>query len=114
MWFGGPTNEPFALVEFTTAAGSDALRPDGSPRPFITDHTALFTPGRDHPPAPERIGRCRVFRGSIWLSPHEACLYRDHGVVMPAAENLLFDHDPDTLAQRARDAANRAQKGLRP
>ena len=105
LWFGGPTNEPFALVEFTADAGHDAVRPDGSPRPFITDRTALFMPGRDHPPAIERIRRRRVFQGSIWLSPPEANLYRDKGLVLTATDHLIYDTDPDTLAERLRECA---------
>jgi hypothetical protein len=105
LWWGGPTSEPFALARLEAPTEVDRVRPDGRPRRFLTDSTALFLPGRDHPP--ERPpGAVRLFVGSVWLSPHEALLYRDKGFVLRARDDVLFDSDPDGLADRLRASAH--------
>lgn len=100
-WWGGPTTEPFALLEFAAIPEQGAVRPDGSPRPFVTRRTAVFFPGRDHAPV-DAIARRRVFHGSVWLPPDEARLYREQGTVVRATDDDLFDTAPDTLADRLR------------
>lgn len=102
LWWGGPTNEPFALVEFDGApAPTDTVRPDGSPRAFLTDRVALYVPGRDHAPSrqPKRV---RVFAGSVWLSAHDVELFQNKGIVSRATAEDLFGPEPETAAQRLR------------
>lgn len=105
-WWGGPTQEPFALARLSGLAGGadevDLVRPDGAPRVFVTERTALYLPGRDHPPArpPEAV---RVFLGSVWLPAENVELYRSAGQVLAATDKVLFDSEPETLAGRLRD-----------
>ena len=104
-WWGGPTSEPFALVELTSADGpDDRAMPSGEPRPYVTSRTALFLPGRDH--APSTPGRLRVFAGSVWLSADQAALYAEEGFVVSATDDALFDDEPETLADRLRVTAS--------
>jgi len=77
-WWGGPTTEAFALVELQAREGpDDLLRPDGTPRPYLTERTGLWTPGRDHPPSSP--ARARVFVGSVWLSAEQTTSTPDKG-----------------------------------
>jgi hypothetical protein len=100
-WWGGPTREPFALVQLADVRPEDRVRPDGTARPVATDHTALYLPGRDHPPSstPHAV---RVFSGSVWLSAAAVARYRADGVVRDASDDVLLDDDPTTLAHRLR------------
>jgi len=102
LWWGGPTADAFALVELRVpAVARHRLRPESAgPRPFVTERTAVFFPGRDHPPADQDVVRTRVFRGSVWLDPHEQRLYAEHGFIMSARDEPIFDTDPATLADR--------------
>ena len=101
-WWGGPTGEPFAIVALRNGgAERDRLRPDGTPRVFLTAQTALYVPGRDHAPEAS-VESVRVFAGSIWLSPDQVELYRAEGAVLLATDDVLFDAEPNTLAERLR------------
>jgi hypothetical protein len=103
-WWGGPTEDAFALVELPNREGTDDLtRPNGEPRPYVTERTGLWMPGRDHKPsAPERT---RVFVGSVWLSADQCDLYARKGTVLRAKDEWLFDEEPLTLATRLRAVA---------
>jgi hypothetical protein len=103
LWWGGPTTEPFALATLSDG-GTDAdrhLPHSDEPRIFVTPRTALFIPGRDHPPdrPPEAV---RIFHGAIWLSAEQVQLYRDEGQLLTATDEVIFDQSPETLAQRLR------------
>jgi hypothetical protein len=105
LWWGGPTNEPFALVEFDGAlTPPDTARPDGSPRPLLTDRVAVYVPGRDHVPSREPK-RVRVFVGSVWLSAHDVQLFLNEGTLSSATADDLFDPEPETAAERLRARA---------
>ena len=101
-WWAGPTDEVFALVELGEIGGADdRFLPTGGPRRFITERTALFLPGRDHPPeSPPR--RVRIFSGSVWLGSDHVGAFLERGLVLPASDDLLFDPDPQALAARLR------------
>jgi hypothetical protein len=101
LWWGGPTAEAFAIVLHQAQSRIDRRLPDGTPRVFLTAQTALYLPGSDHPPdaPPQSV---RVFTGSIWLSPDQTQLYRTQGTVLSATDDVLFDPDPGTLADRLR------------
>jgi hypothetical protein len=104
VWWGGPTSDVFAIAKLRAVGdGDDSYRPDGRPRKFLTDRSAVFLPGSDHPPEsePEAV---RIFSGSIWLPPQEVDLYRRKATVAPATDVVLFDDDPETLAARMRRA----------
>jgi hypothetical protein len=100
-WWGGPTQEPLALVELAMKDhGDDAFRPSGEPRRYVTSRTGVWLPGRDHPPStPTRV---RVFFGCVWLSPGAVGLYQHEGIVHRATDDVLFDQAPSTLADRLR------------
>jgi hypothetical protein len=108
LWWGGPTTEPFAIAELAGPPPYvDRHRPDGSPRRFVTGRSAIFIPGRDHAPSrPPR--RVRVFQGSVWLSPHDVELFSREGVSLAATDDILFDANPETLADRLRAQENTA------
>lgn len=100
-WWGGPTHESFALVQlFRRATVDDEYLPTGEPRRYITPRTAVWLPGRDH--APSAPARVRVFSGCVWLSPEQTQLYQREGLLLPAADEVLFDRYPTTLPDRLR------------
>lgn len=104
-WWGGPTDEVFALAALSVVGDADdRVQPDGQPRIFVTAKTALYLPGRDHPPerTPDQV---RVFSGSLWLSPDQVELYRTEAAVLTATDEMLFDDQPATLAGRLRDVS---------
>ncbi len=78
LYWGGPTDEVFALCQLADSAAVDRnceLPEDRGPRPFVTQHTAVFLPGRDHPPRRGDVARARFFLGSVWLDPPAIRLY---------------------------------------
>jgi hypothetical protein len=104
VWWGGPTGEPFALVELARITTTDDTRlPTGKPRCYVTARSAVWLPGRDHSPSMPR--RVRVFSGCVWLSAEQAQLYRREGFVMTPTDDLLFDTHPATLADRLRTSS---------
>lgn len=103
-WWGGPTTDVFALVELPhKASHDDEYLPSGEPRRYVTAHTGIWMPGRDHPPS--AVNQVRVFYGAVWLPPDQGELYRRDGFVLAATDDLLFDAAPATLADRLRTMA---------
>ena len=103
-WWGGPTSEVFALVTLPQkATPEDHFLPCGEPRRYLTEHTGVWIPGRDHPPS--AVTASRIFVGSVWLSAQQLELYTRKGVVAQATDDLLFDRDPESLADRLRISA---------
>jgi hypothetical protein len=107
LCWGGPTADPFALVELHQAAVARhrLLSESEELRPFVTARTAVFLPGRDHPPEAEEVARLRILRGSVWLDAHQCELYAREGFLVPASGGAIFYDDPATLADRLRAQA---------
>jgi hypothetical protein len=102
-WWGGPTSDVFALVEIGEArTRDDTHRPNDQPRRYVTANTGVWVPGRDHPPS--AVTRAGVFVGSIWLSTDETDRCLREGTMITATEEMLFDADPETLAQQLQQA----------